>query len=104
MYAARLEQEHLKEDMVELLTDLAVVKAKQDEAVNDAETIILAKQDLEKALANANVELVSLRGRPFEANSSLCRLIKQGEWAREKASRLLAEFAAARSEAKALRA
>ncbi|KAL5984716.1 hypothetical protein ACLOJK_041338 [Asimina triloba] len=61
LYTTRLDQECLKEDTARLLVDLAAVKAEWDEAVDDVEAIILAKGNLEKALADVNAKLVNLR-------------------------------------------
>ncbi|KAL6001688.1 hypothetical protein ACLOJK_007428 [Asimina triloba] len=96
--------ENLKEDTVELLVDLPTAKAERDGAVDDAATAILAKPNLEKALPDANVEVISLRGRQLEADSSLHCLAEQGEQSKERASMLLAKLTAASFEVEALRA
>ncbi|KAL6008861.1 hypothetical protein ACLOJK_022087 [Asimina triloba] len=90
--------ERLKEDIVGLLTDLAATKVERDEAVDDAEATILAKQDLEKALLDANVEMISLQGQQLEADSSLHCLADQGEQVGSRA-----ELDAARGEVSFLR-
>ncbi|KAL5973015.1 hypothetical protein ACLOJK_039822 [Asimina triloba] len=78
--------------------DLVAAKAEQDEAVNDVMAAILAKQDLEKALSDANMEVISLQGRQLEADSSLHCLAEQGKQAMERASMLSTELVAARYE------
>ncbi|KAL5999826.1 hypothetical protein ACLOJK_005577 [Asimina triloba] len=104
LYAAQLEQERLKEDTIGLLADLIVLKTERDEVVDDDEATILAKRDLEKALSDANTEVISLWGWQLEADSSLHHLAERGERVREKASMLSIELVAAKSEAEALRA
>ncbi|KAL6001852.1 hypothetical protein ACLOJK_040416 [Asimina triloba] len=94
--------ERPKEDTFGLLADLATARAKRDEVVDDAKVTILVKQNLEKALLDANMEVISLRGWQLEVDSSLHSLAEQGERAREKVLRLLAKLVAAMSEAKAL--
>ncbi|KAL6006481.1 hypothetical protein ACLOJK_037435 [Asimina triloba] len=80
LYAARLEQGHLKEDMAKLLAYLVVAKAERDKVVGDVEVSSLAKRDLKKALVEANTE------------------------GREKVSRLSAKLIVAKSKGEALQA
>ncbi|KAL6003107.1 hypothetical protein ACLOJK_023330 [Asimina triloba] len=58
--AAMFERERAKEAATELLAELDATKAKRDEALNEAKGIILAEQDLERALE----ETIAVRPPP----------------------------------------
>ncbi|KAL5993721.1 hypothetical protein ACLOJK_040979 [Asimina triloba] len=53
---ARLEQEYGKENVVELLANLNIRKAKMDEALDNTKNVILAKRDLKRALVEATTK------------------------------------------------
>ncbi|KAL5978474.1 hypothetical protein ACLOJK_029591 [Asimina triloba] len=107
--AAKLKLEWAEKAEMELLADLDAAKLERDETVDDAKATILAKLDLEHALAETIVQVTSLRLLQFEAETSFYRLSAQGDRSRSeaakahgKASELSAELEAIEAEAELL--
>ncbi|KAL5993731.1 hypothetical protein ACLOJK_040989 [Asimina triloba] len=88
-----------------LLDELDVKWLEHDEAVEDAEAMIVAKRGLNRTLAEVDAEVTSLQLSKLDVEAFINRLSKEGvhllneaSKSREKAAELSTKFEAARAE------
>ncbi|KAL5980429.1 hypothetical protein ACLOJK_028337 [Asimina triloba] len=109
-------QEQAEGAVLEILSVLDVTRAEQDEACNDAEGVSLAKQDLERALADVEASIRGLSDQHAREETSRLlfelsavkverdKVIDSAKAAKEEASQFSTELVTFRFEAEALRA